>query len=336
MSENIRHRTRALLPAIAYGDAAGLPFETKHVTKIQAQYGYVDRLVAPEDNPFFKGDWPAGTTSDDTQLSVAVAESLIRSGGFSLQDQAARHIEAYYETPQPEGGTGTITRGWGKSTTESIERLIAGVRPEHSGHPGGAGNGIVMKLAPLAIWQALSSADAVERRQHYDQLTAMTHDSDIARACTRLHGDVLSSLLQHSSTEGLADAVMAGIDVMTGEFPDEAAIIRRAVTRPCTSFEQLAQRYTSEKTGFQYGFYVPETLAIVYDIMLGAEGDFNTAVFRAVNLGGDCDSTASIVASMMNMTGEMDATPADMHHVQDLDKLYVISANLATIALKET
>lgn len=327
MNEKIRSAAREVLPAIGYGDAAGVPFETKSAADIAAR-GDVSELMPTHDNPFFKGTWEAGTTSDDTQLSVAVAESLIEAGGFSLQTLSEHHITAYHETPRVQLPSGRIRlRGWGASTSTAIERLIEGVSPEMSGQEGGSGNGVIMKMAPLAIWHALSEANQSTRKEQYDALTTMTHDSDIARLCTRVHGEVLHALL--TEDRSLAEMVHESVRETSSDFPDETSLLLRAVDAPCRSFDELIERYAAGKTGKQYGFYVPETLAIVYDIMLGSEGDFDRAVYWAVNLGGDCDSTASIVASMIACaSGGAYAKPRDMDKVQDIDRLRELSAAL--------
>ncbi len=332
MNERIQRAAHELLPAIGYGDAAGVPFETKSAHEI-AERGGVTELMASYDNPFFKGIWDPGTTSDDTQLSVAVAESLIEAGGFSLDALRDRHIAAYYETERTQRTDGrTIVRGWGGSTTRALERLIQGVPPEESGQPEGNGNGVVMKMAPLAIWQALHGVDVAMRHEQYDKLTTMTHDSDVARLCTRVHGEVLDALLHGGRT--LRDSVHESVQPANGVFPDEAALLLRAVDAPCQDFDQLVERYAAGKSGKKYGFYVPETLAIVYDIMLGSGGDFDQAVYWAVNLGGDCDSTASIVASMIacSSRGEYEK-PQDIHKVQNISRLYEVSRKLGDIAL---
>lgn len=330
MSEKIRGAARELLPAIGYGDAAGVPFETKSAAEI-AQRGEVSELMPTHDNPFFKGVWEAGTTSDDTQLSVAVAQSLIVAGRFSLEALRDTHIDAYYETERVQRTDGrTIVRGWGGSTTRALERLIQGVSPEESGQPGGSGNGIIMKMAPLAIHQALGNVDAQTRTKQYDHLTSMTHDSDVARLCTRVHGEVLDVLLNGTGT--LQDSVHESLAAVGQEFPDEATLLLRAVDTPCRNFDELVERYAAGKSGKKYGFYVPETLAIVYDIMLGTEADFEKAVYWAVNLGGDCDSTASIVASMIACSSHGDyQKPQDMHKVQNIDRLAQISLQLANL-----
>ena len=89
-----------LLPAIAYGDAAGLPVETKSHQQIAAKYGTIDQLVASHDNPFYMCEFTPGTWSDDTQLSMAVARALVCARGFDMQAIADEHVVEYNQTPQ--------------------------------------------------------------------------------------------------------------------------------------------------------------------------------------------------------------------------------------------
>lgn len=66
-----------LLPAIAYGDAAGLPVETMSRERIAETYGSIDHLLPATCNPFYIGEFTPGTWSDDTQLSMAVARTPV-------------------------------------------------------------------------------------------------------------------------------------------------------------------------------------------------------------------------------------------------------------------
>ena len=332
MSEHFS-AANTLIPSIAYGDSFGLAAEGKSAEEIRERYGKITELIAPVAHPFFPYE-TVGVTSDDTQLSVAVAEGLINAGGFSLSAQAERHIAIYRETPQIRDSEGVLlARGWGKSTIQALENLMDGVAPEQAGFKGGAGNGVVMKMAPLALWQTVQG---IERRVRYEQddaLTTMTHDSDIARFCTRLHGDVLDALL---TGDGQLDTIVNGaIKDIEQDFPRESQLLLRAVADPCASFDELVERYAEGKSGKRYGFYVPETLAISYDILFGSGGDFKTAVEWAANLGGDADSTASIVASMIACS--TDGTfekPYDFTEVQKYDELLRVSAELEQIAQK--
>ncbi|MEO5948809.1 MAG: ADP-ribosylglycohydrolase family protein, partial [Candidatus Saccharimonas sp.] len=81
-----------LIPSVAYGDAMGLPVETKSAAEIERRYDYIEHLIPPTDNPYYPGNFPAGTTSDDTQLSVGVTNALLAADGFDIQAQASEHL----------------------------------------------------------------------------------------------------------------------------------------------------------------------------------------------------------------------------------------------------
>ena len=330
-TERIYQAARQILPAIAYGDAVGLPVEAMSAEQISENYGRITELQAPSDHPFFPGR-ARGTVSDDTQLSLAVAESLIRTGGFSIESLADEHIATYRQAPRTAEG---VPCGWGGSTIKAVERMIRGVSPRESGEKGKAGNGVVMKMAPLVVWQVLGEVDERTRRGQYDLLTNMTHNSEIARICTRLHGEVLSALLEGRTVSEAADRFIQTLAV--NGFSKESELLHRAVYNPCQTDEELAERYAAGKSGTDYGFYVPETLAIAYDIFLGAGGDMQAAVYRAVNLGGDSDSTASIVAAMIAcQSGGAYKEPPDMESVQGIEQLRTVSTQLAEAALRRT
>lgn len=329
-TEIIYQAARQILPAIAYGDAAGLLVEGRPAEDIRERYGRITELQAPSDHPFFPGS-ARGTVSDDTQLSLAVARSLINNG-FSLESLADEHIAAYRQAPRTAEG---VPCGWGGSTVKAVERMISGVPPRESGEKGKAGNGVVMKMAPLVVWQVLGEVDGRTRRGQYDLLTNMTHNSEIARICTRLHGEVLSALLEGRTVSESADPFIQTLAV--NNFSKESELLHRAVYNPCQTDEELAERYAAGKSGTGYGFYVPETLAIAYDIFLGAGGDMQAAVYRAVNLGGDSDSTASIVAAMIAcQSGGAYKEPPDMESVQGIEQLRTVSMQLAEAALRRT
>jgi len=324
-----------LRPSIAYGDARGLPTETMSAGDIAKRYGNLDHLIPPRDNPYYPGDFPAGTTSDDTQLSVAVAEALMAADGFDIKAQAAEHLRVYRATPKTKNFKGEMSvRGWGGSTTASMERLASGVSPLASGEKEGAGNGILMKMSPLVVWQAAEQTDTQTRHRHYDELTTMTHDSEIARACTRLHGDVSFWLLDHPgvSVDEFREHALEIVALEPNADPKKR--IERALRYPTHSLTQLVGRYAYGQANGHYGFYVPNTVAMTYDVFMAASGEYGTAVDYAVNLGGDTDSIASIAGTMANAwsAGEFEL-PADFARVQDYNRLSRLSHQFAQKAL---
>lgn len=326
------HQGESLLPAIAYGDAAGLPVETRSAEYIAEHYGVIRELIGSSENPFYLGKYQPGLWSDDTQLSLAVAEALIEADGFDLATQAEQHIHAYNQTPEMERRGIIVKRGWGRSTTGAMERLKSGVSPEVSGTKDGAGNGILMKLAPLVYWQVARETIDEERYEQYDQLTTMTHDSDIARATTRVHGDVLRYLL----TQPYDRADFADIAQEAARRHSEAFAV--PLMEIADRFRYLASAVDKETILSQTdskGFYAPQTLAMAYGAYLTHGGEFAPSVYEAVNLGGDTDSTASIVAAMSTFaTRELVRLPVDHQNIDQLPMLQRVSRQFARQALE--
>jgi ADP-ribosyl-[dinitrogen reductase] hydrolase len=325
---------RELLPAIAYGDAAGLPVETRNAAYIAARYGRINCLLPSTENPFYQGEFAPGTWSDDTQLSLVVAQSLMRVGAFELRDIANLHVKAYAQTPQVVRGGQAVKRGWGGSTTRSVERYMQGMAAEHCGESGGMGNGVIMKLGPLAYWHIARGTAESSVYRDCDALTAFTHAHPTARVATRVHYDVL----HHLATEEYAQEAF----VRTTQ---ESALRHERLVGDTSRDVSSELRYLSGHFFFDtdtilrntdgMGFIVPQTLAMAYGAFLAHEGEFASSIYEAVNLGGDTDSTASIVAVMATMKSRGKfKMPPDYRATLDHDMLLRQSAALAHRALK--
>lgn len=330
MKDRILSTGNTLLPAVAYGDAAGLPVETLSAQKIEDDYGYIDRLVSPALNPFYEGA-PIGSWSDDTQLSLAMAKALIKNGGFDIGAVAQEHIEELERTPLVQVGKGEpVPRGWGHSTAESIQKLIAGTSPDKSGKKDGAGNGIVMKMSPLALLHIGQNTPDEQRWEEYDQLTTMTHDSDEARVCSRVHGDVLKYLFENGS-EGLAEYVQGQVlfhEKELGATKDTSKAL--AFLSKINEFDRITILENTDGKGF----WVPQTLAMAYATYIENAPNFHKTVFAAVNLGGDTDSNASIVATMLNFSSHGVDLPQDSKDLDSLNTLHEVSSQLAQAAIR--
>jgi len=335
-AEGLRGVGEQLIPAVAYGDAHGLPVETKSAAEIERRYDSIDHLIPPTDNPYYPGNFPAGTTSDDTQLSVGVAEALLAADGFDIRAQASEHLRIYQATPKVVNFKGKLAvRGWGGSTTASMDRLSQGIAPSASGEKEGSGNGILMKMAPLVYWQVARGTDRETRHREYDELTTMTHDSEIARACTRLHGDTMHWLMEHPGATMKEFQHHALHMVQDEPNADPKGRIYRALAYPVGDFSKLVTRYASGQDGGKYGFFVPNTIAMTYDVFIASSGNYVDAVRYATNLGGDTDSIASIAGTMANAwsAGEFE-TPASFERVQEYDRLARLSRHFAQKALQ--
>src|SRR5277367_1079746 len=101
-----------VLLGTAIGDALGVPFETKLPN--------FELLTAWDGETFLGSEHhklQPGQFSDDTQMSLMVAESLIDNHGFNPTDLAARYVDWIVSKR---------ARGYGKTTLLAVHNLING------------------------------------------------------------------------------------------------------------------------------------------------------------------------------------------------------------------
>jgi ADP-ribosyl-[dinitrogen reductase] hydrolase len=122
----------------AIGDALGMPFET-YLVNNPLLVGWDGKTFLPSEHHGLK----AGQWTDDSQMSILVAESLIKNNGFNPDDLAKRYEEWFF--------SGTA-RGWGKTTMMAVTNLQNGKHWSESGIAGSLGNGTAMRAAPFGIY----------------------------------------------------------------------------------------------------------------------------------------------------------------------------------------
>lgn len=171
-------KVRGCFLGAAVGDALGMPVETFSIERIKEIYGRITELHEPKDHKWFDGE-PAGMLTDDTQLTLAVARGMVLSPGdpLNMDTQAVTHVAALKES----------TKGWGRSTKESIRRLANGVHWSKSGQSDGEwtgrGNGVPMKIAPVGLYLATVIDDDTkvdEVCNFVAKLSMMTHQTSIS------------------------------------------------------------------------------------------------------------------------------------------------------------
>lgn len=177
----MRDKITGMLLGVGVGDALGRPVEGWPWEEVHSTFGRITKYMLPD-------GWPterkAGITTDDTQLTLAVAEGLLRSGGKpDMAAQVVAHIDAFNES----------TQGWGGSTFDAVRRLTQGVPWKLAGARGrritGLGNGCTMKMAPssLLLLQRMPGATGF-----IADLCSMTHQTSIAVSAALAHASGLA------------------------------------------------------------------------------------------------------------------------------------------------
>ena len=118
MNAKTRSRARGAIVGTAIGDAFGMPVEGLDPATIVGRFGCLRSMVSPRNGTWAhrthklrRGQW-----TDDTQLMLAIGESIVSKGFLDFGDIAKRHVLCLSDP-----------RGWGRSTLTGIGRIKAGV-----------------------------------------------------------------------------------------------------------------------------------------------------------------------------------------------------------------
>jgi ADP-ribosylglycohydrolase len=260
----------SVLLGTAIGDALGVPFETK-LANYELLVGWDGQTFLGSEHHRLK----PGQYSDDTQMSLMVAESLIENHGFNPDDLAERYVEWI---------TSGRARGYGKTTMLAIQNLLNGKHWSESGIAGSYGNGTAMRAAPFGVYfrndlQSLISICKMD--------SAITHASDEAEAGSIAIG-LAAAYAVNREKENLLDELWKIL-------PDSKVksiiySLDSLIDSPYITPEQ-ALRVIGTKADVRQT--VPAALYCFLKFQTYGE-----AVEAAIRAGGDTDTTAAIVGAL--------------------------------------
>ena len=258
---DVNDRFRGCLLGLAVGDALGTTVEFKP----RGTFPPVTTMVGGGPFGLKPGQW-----TDDTSMALCLATSLIEKG-FDLADQIERYL-AWYQT----GYWSSTGRCFdiGNATFRALERYrTTGQVEAGSVDPATAGNGCIMRLAPVPIYYFPDEASAAE---YGGRSSVTTHGATECVEASRILSRVL--------VKALAGAVKA--DVLTaaaGEQLTSAKLARIAAG-------DFIAKEDSEIVGS--GYVVDCLEAALWSF--ATTDTFDDAVLRAVNLGDDADTTGAV------------------------------------------
>lgn len=327
--DRLRDKTLGSLFGVFIGDALGLPVETMGPVEIRMAFGYVDTFIQNKKHKFKStARRAAGTISDDSQLSLAMMESLVRQRGYCLEAMQISHIEAM------QGRWGQPV-GWGGSTRYAVQRMIDKEVPTWS--PLGAGNGPPMKIAPLAIYCVYKTLTTPHGKftnsfnasllKKCREVSFLTHGNPMcvvsaycqARMIIRAIQDELPKTTKGISTLFIDDALYAEqhLESMVRWHDDKRlsgrldAILNgtKNVTPMDMNTPDVSVLICSEQSSYVYNSYP----LVAYCVAKYAPyRNFRYAVMETVNAGADADSNASMVGAIMGACLGFHNIPTDL------------------------
>lgn len=288
----MRDRFLGCLLGTFVGDALGMPVEGLAAGTIRYRHGLVRDML---DARLGKG-----TYTDDTEMTVAVAESLVARRGFDGAHMAARFVAGLDRA-----------RGYGRGTLEALDRVAAGTPWQRAGArtygSGSFGNGAAMRAAPVGLLfhGDLHAAMDVARAQ-----SDITHSHPLGRAGaavmaggvamavrwgTEIAGPLLPAAFLEPIAAGLLDnerlfdECLAKVVHMLGECP--GLPVDAGDDERLAAATHVAGVLGNDTRAFQS---VP---AALYSF-LAHPRDPEQALITAVSLGGDTDTIAAMAGAL--------------------------------------
>lgn len=259
-------RARGCLLGLACGDAVGTTVEFEP----RGSFAPVTDMVGG--GPF---RLTAGAWTDDTSMALCLATSLVESVGFDPVDQMRRYCD--WQERGYLSSTG-ICFDIGLTVRSALDRFRHSGEPfSGSTDPRSAGNGCLMRLAPVPIYFHL---DAFAAARWAGESARTTHGAlECIEAC-----QLFTRMLCTAFADGTRDQILFGHPPEQFQSPKVRAIASGNYRR-------------QQPRAIRGSGYVIDCLeASAWSFW--RTDSFRDAVLTAVNLGDDADSTGAVCGQL--------------------------------------
>jgi len=228
-------------------------------------------------------EFPAGTYTDDTQMSLAIAKGLLKSDlqNYNLDEIMKNISEEFIDwSDDPE-----TNRAPGKACLYACNKLKNGINWKASGKPDAKGSGTAMRSAPTGLI-------------FYDDLDRLVEVASAASKCTHLHpiaesAGIATAYLTALALQGVNHTEWISNILNTSFFNEE---FKNKISQINELQEEKNPHDALSKLG--EGWMGHEAVAMALYCVLKNPHDYEKAVLTAANTEGDTDTIACITGAI--------------------------------------
>ncbi|WP_080793814.1 ADP-ribosylglycohydrolase family protein [Corynebacterium pacaense] len=249
-------RAQAVLLGQLIGDSLGSQVEFATAAEISEHHpgGVVDLA---DGGPF---SLRAGQPTDDSEMALALARSILRNGGFSVDDV----LESY-------------TR-WARSGPFDIGATTSAALMDHRRDGASQANGALMRICPLAIYMAPFPGETAEELARID--AALTHPNQLCQDINAVFVRVIAAAIYREyDRPAMLDAFR---EHSAGEVRD---LIEASVVAPPAEFQE------------SMGWVRIAFGNAIFELANGTS--LEQSLIRTVGRGGDTDTNAAICGALL-------------------------------------
>ena len=306
MSEiSARDRFRGCLLGLAAGDALGTTLEFKR----PGAFRPIDDMIGGGPFGLQPGQW-----TDDTSMALCLATSLIEQRGFDPTDQMQRYLRWWRDGYLSSVG---YCFDIGQTVGDALRRYQDTGDPySGSTRAMSAGNGSLMRLAPVPMYYAGNPSDAIDRSADSSRTT---HGAREAVDACRYFAGLLVGALNGADKDTLLSSRYSPAEGLwqRGPLAEKIAGISGG------SFKQ------KEPPEIRGTGYVVESMEAALWAFHKSQS-FREGALLAANLGDDADTTAAIYGQIAGAHYGAEAIPVEWRELLAMateitsmaDKLY--------------
>lgn len=279
-------RYQGALLGLAAGDALGTTLEFKR----RGSFTPIDDMVGGGPFGLAAGQW-----TDDTSMAMCLAESLVTRRGFDPHDQMTRYVRWWREGYWSSTGS---CFDIGNTIRDALRRFVDTNDP-HAGStdPKTAGNGSLMRLAPIPLCFAATPPEAVRLAAESSKTTHATVEA--VDACRYFSALIVAALHGYAKQDLLGPRfALEGVDWTVAPLAPAVASISAGSFKEKSAGEIRAS-----------GFVVHTLEAALW--AFHCSDTFRDGALLAVNLGEDADTTGAVYGQLAGVYYGVDAIPPE-------------------------
>jgi len=302
----------ATLVGCGLGDTLGMSVEGWKQGQIKKYVGRVTQPIAPviirdaQGNEIISDefgkliyctrDLSVGDITDDTVLSIAIAESIVDKKFMDLNNIMQKQFEAYDVRIQPDGH---IFGGFGKSTIDAFENFRKGILSENCGVFPGTGTGPCMKMSPIGLYMHATGRNK-ESREMAGLIGLSTHLDKRAVACGVVQADAIYNLLNGISKEDFIDSAISCCNQYEKLNPPGYPKFEKGTLLSRLNWVKDNKDVSSEEAKKVLGSSSLAISAYPFTLFMFQKYWDNPieGLIETVNYGGDCDTTGAMYGAL--------------------------------------
>lgn len=277
------------------GDALGVPVEfTSRSELIETP---VTRMEG-----YGTYNQPAGTWSDDSAMALATMHSIVQKQCIDYTDIMDKFVDWVYNAKYMQGNH---TFDCGITTSTAINNYKSGkYSPLECGCKGERdnGNGSLMRILPLAFIKDIDY-------ESIENVSALTHAHKRSRIACVLYVEMAKSMIENEDLT-MEEHINLACDKIKDYYNGSPEL---------KHFEKIFNNELDDLSGKGYVIY---TFEVVVHCLLTTD-NFRDAVLKAVNIGGDTDTNATICGGLAGIFYGYDNIPVDwINEIYRIDEVF--------------